>query len=127
MALLFDDAKYKECQSHEQFQKAYQALSNYKDTLRSYERPCVDMRVLVREQLNEPLKNRHKEIDIKLTYNEGTYQEIINTRDFGMDSFWTSVGGFVGLFLGYSISQVPDLIASIPDLFRKSRKGSYIH
>ena len=114
-----DDAKYKECQSHEQFQKVYQALNNYKDTLRSYERPCVDMRVLVQEQLNEPLKNRHKEIDIKLTYNEGTYKEIINTRDFGMDSFWISVGGFVGLFLGYSISQIPDLIASVPDLFRK--------
>ena len=125
--LALNDSKYKECQSQTQLQNVYQVLNNYKDTLLSYRPPCVDMRVLVREQLTEPLKNHHKEIDIKLTYNEGTYQEIINTRDFGMDTFWTSVGGFVGLFLGYSISQIPDLIASIPDLFRKSRKGSYIH
>ena len=77
------------------------------------------MRVLVRDQQNEPMKTPHKEIDIKLIYNEGTYQEIVNTRDFGMDTFWISVGGFVGLFLGYSISHIPELIAGIPDLFRK--------
>ena len=120
-SLISDDSRYKECQSQEQFQKAYQILNNNKNTLLSYEPPCVDMNVLIRDQLSEPLENQQKEIDIKLTYSERRYQEIINTRDFGMDTFWISVGGFVGLFLGYSISQIPDLIASIPDLFRKRK------
>ena len=120
-SLTSDDSRYKECQSPEQLQKVYQLLDNYKDILLSYEPPCVDMNVLIRDQLSEPLKNEQKEIDIRLTYSERRYQEIINTRDFGMDTFWISVGGFVGLFLGYSISQIPDLIASIPDLFRKRK------
>ena len=77
------------------------------------------MRVLVQDQQNEPLRNPQKEIDIKLIHNEGTHQEIVNTRDFGMDTFWITVGAFVGLFLRYSISHIPDLIAGIPDLFRK--------
>ena len=120
-SLTLDDSRYEECQSQEQLRKVYQLLNDYKDTLLSYAPPCVDMNVLIRYQLSEPLKNQQKEIDIKLTYSERRYQEIINTRDFGMDTFWISVGGFVGLFLGYSISQIPDLIASIPDLFRKRK------
>ena len=114
---------YAECQTQEQISNVYQILNDYKDTLFSYNPPCIDMSVLIRDQHNKPLKNQHQEIDIKLLYNEGTYQEIVNTRDFGMDTFWISVGGFVGLFLGYSISQIPELLASIPDLFRKRKEG----
>ena len=39
-----------------------------------------------------------------------TYQEIVNERDFGFESFWSSVGGFVGIFLGYSLLEFPDLL-----------------
>ena len=116
-SLIPDESNYEKCQSQEELHKVNRILNNYKDRILSYKPPCVDMRVLVQDQQNEPLRNPHKEIDIKLIYNEGTYQEIVNTRDFGMDTFWISVGGFVGLFLGYSISHIPDLIAGIPDLF----------
>ena len=81
------------------------------------------MSVSLRDQYTQPLKNQHQEIDIKLIYSERKYQEIVNTRDFGMDNFWISVGGFVGLFLGYSLSQIPELLASIPSLFRKRKEG----
>ena len=124
-SLISDESNFEKCQSQEQLHKVSQILNNCKDTLLSYKPPCVDMRVLVRDQQNEPLNNPHKEIDIKLIYNEGTHQEIINTGDFGMDTFWIFVGGFVGLFLGYSISHIPDLIASISDHFRKSNEVIY--
>ena len=115
--------KYEECRSQEQLSNVYEILGDYKDALRSYNPPCIDMSVVLRDQHNQPLKNQHQEIDIKLIYNEGKYQEIVNTRDFGMDNFWISVGGFVGLFLGYSLSQISELFVRIPDLFRKRKEG----
>ena len=120
-ALVSKGLKYGECKSPEQYRKAYQLINNYKDTLMSYNPPCVDMRVMTRDQYSTPLRNQHKEIDIKLIYSEGSYQETINSRDFGMDAFWIGVGGFAGLFLGYSVSSIPDLIASIPAFFRKQK------
>ena len=45
-------------------------------------------------------------------YMEKTYQEIVNERDFGIDSLWSTVGGFVGIFVGTSLSQIPTLIAA---------------
>ena len=32
-----------------------------------------------------------------------TYQEIKNEEAFGLDSLWSSIGGFLGIFIGYSL------------------------
>ena len=47
---------------------------------------------------------------ISLTYSSKEYQEIINVRGFDFDSMFSGIGGFVGIFLGYSILQVADLL-----------------
>ena len=39
-----------------------------------------------------------------------TFQEIQNVRDFGIESMWSGSGGFIGIFLGYSLLQVPDIL-----------------
>ena len=53
---------------------------------------------------------------------ERNYEEIINERDFGFESLWSTVGGFVGIFVGTSLSQVPSFIAfvinKIPNLIK---------
>ena len=36
-----------------------------------------------------------------------------NVRSFGKASLWGSIGGFVGMILGLSFLQVPDIINSI--------------
>ena len=42
-----------------------------------------------------------------------SYQEFINAREFGFESFWAGVGGFVGMFLGYSFLQIPDTLVEL--------------
>ena len=37
-------------------------------------------------------------------------QEIGNIQDFGFEAFYSGTGGYVGIFLGYSLLQLPDLI-----------------
>ena len=47
---------------------------------------------------------------------DDSYQEIENVQDFNFESFFSSLGGFVGIFLGYSLLQVPDLLSNISTL-----------
>ena len=48
---------------------------------------------------------------IHFAYLNEEYQEIVNSKDFGLQSFWSNIGGFIGIFLGYSLLQIPDLLA----------------
>ena len=44
-------------------------------------------------------------LKIKIRIQEELYQEILNTRGFGMADLWASIGGYVGVFCGFSIHQ----------------------
>ena len=37
---------------------------------------------------------------------QDVYFETTNTKDFGVEGLWSSIGGFVGIFLGYSLLQI---------------------
>ena len=50
---------------------------------------------------------------VEFVYMDEHYQEIVNQRDFTLSGFWSSTGGFVGMFLGYSLIQVPDFISML--------------
>ena len=50
---------------------------------------------------------------ITFIYEEKYYEEITYSKDFGFESFWSGMGGFVGIFLGYSMMQFPDLFGNI--------------
>ena len=49
-------------------------------------------------------------IDVTLDYVTDSYRETVNTLAFDMATFWSQVGGFIGIFLGYSLLQVPELV-----------------
>ena len=51
-------------------------------------------------------------VEIRFNYVVKSYQEIVNEREFGIESLWSTVGGFVGIFIGTSLSQAPRLIVS---------------
>ena len=54
-------------------------------------------------------KRRIVELNVK--YEAVGFREIRNYRAFGLLSLWSQIGGFIGMFLGYSLLQVPELIA----------------
>ena len=49
-------------------------------------------------------------LELKFQYRNDKYWEIKNTRDFGMTSLWSDVGGFVGIFLGFSLFQLAEIL-----------------
>ena len=51
-----------------------------------------------------------EEARIEFTYQEQYYQELEYLPDFDLETFISNVGGFVGIFLGYSLMQLPGLL-----------------
>ena len=39
--------------------------------------------------------------------------ETKNVRSFGIADLWASIGGYIGMVLGFSFLQVPDIVSSI--------------
>ena len=55
------------------------------------------------------------EFRIRIQYQDlgSEFFETVNTRDFGFESLWSSLGGIVGIFLGYSIIDVFEMISNL--------------
>ena len=49
-------------------------------------------------------------LDIEFTHANPVYQVIKNGRSFSVESCWAGIGGFIGIFVGVSLRQIPELI-----------------
>ena len=117
-------SKRRECESPSELKQIYQFIENYKNVLVSDDGPCVEMSVATK--FDEKEQNKWEEPQIKVIYTKTTYQNIQNTLAFGFESFLSGVGGFIGIFLGYSILQIPELLVSLLIRLRNIRTmGSY--
>ena len=47
-----------------------------------------------------------------ISHQSTTYKEIVNKKSFDGNTLLSQVGGFIGIFLGFSLLQVPDIIFS---------------
>ena len=47
---------------------------------------------------------------IAIVYVEKYYEEITQVEDFGFHDFISNLGGFIGIFLGYSMMQIPGIL-----------------
>ena len=104
---LSGDGSFKFCNTSEQMEDILYANYNRKGIMSSYDQPCNYMKAFV--GITQHLAGYNRELVITLAYSGEHYQEFVNARDFGVESFWSGVGGFVGIFLGYSLLQLPEL------------------
>ena len=49
-------------------------------------------------------------IGFTINYGSESYKYFKNVRSFSIYDFWSQVGGFIGMLLGYSLLQVPDIL-----------------
>ena len=52
-------------------------------------------------------------IEFTLEYLTESYRETITKLAFNMATLWSQVGGFIGMFLGYSLLQLPELAENL--------------
>ena len=94
-----------DCKSSLQLKKAYDQIKQYKTVMNNYDPPCDEMSIL--SVLTIYMDSF---LTIQIPYTGDKYEEIINEKDFGVEMFWSSIGGFIGIFLGYSLLQLPEII-----------------
>ena len=66
-----------------------------------------------RDENNVSIDVSIKKVTLKVEYAMNGFKEIRNSKAFGLLSLWSQIGGFIGIFLGYSLLQVPELIREI--------------
>ena len=85
-------------------------LIETKRIISSLTAPCNEMEISITPEVKITPRKPRKSYDaiLEFSFNMQKYQEIRNVRDFGMDSAWSSIGGYVGLFIGCSLLSLLD-------------------
>ena len=96
------------CESSQQLKDVYHYQQTIMDTVESYDKPCVEM--FISSTSYWDVMHRTADFYMKFIYEDKYFQEIEYTRSFGLESFISNVGGFIGIFLGYSIMQFPEFL-----------------
>ena len=105
---LKDESKLRECTSNHKLAEVYNYINDHKRMLIKLDLPCLDRFDSVVYNW-KPTKNDNIS-QIKFTYKDRYYEEILYSKDLGFESFWSGIGGFAGLFMGFSIMQIPPLL-----------------
>ena len=95
-------------------------IQEYKAILKSYDSPCNQMEVFSKYDTEE--QNESGDSRVKFLYADTVYEEIQNSKSFDLESFVSGVGGFIGIFLGYSILQLPELLEVVACLVRNLKQ-----
>ena len=99
----------KVCTSSEELMKLKEYWPMYggklaNEPFRRYTKPCNKMSIF--NNINRIAYNDHPDLlKVKFRIREVLYQEVLNNRGFGVDDLWGNIGGYVGIFCGYSILQ----------------------
>ena len=106
------------CYTAKQLEDAYEFITNIEETLNRFDESCTEMTIVSSIQFGSAtLDNDKSRFEIKVNYLTESYQEIANKKDFSGEALWSSVGGLVGIFLGYSMMQIPDSLLAIKQKF----------
>ena len=91
------------------------------EVFKNYTKPCHKM--IVFNNMNHRVYESAEDIlKIKIRMREEFYQEILNTRAFGMADLWANIGGYVGIFCGYSILQATTYFMANVENFKMYNK-----
>ena len=108
---------YPLCRNKESLQKLNPDFDSFYDPeiVDRFIKPCDEVQS-VSYNIEEFMKTPNTSIDstkILFLFKYGKYKDITHIRSFDVESLIGNMGGYVGLFLGFAIWQVPDAIELI--------------
>ena len=113
----FENMNKRPCKTKKDFEELQHTIASYRKVSSNYKPSCISMDTSVIH--SKSLRPGIQHITIRISYMADSYQETENVQDFGFESFFSSLGGFVGIFLGYSMLQIPELLSAIPSLAKR--------
>jgi len=107
---------FKLCKTPNELKKAskYLPRNNEKTTksvLSMYTQPCDQMRVNINS--NSDRYDDDTIFKIKFRFSSDFIDETRNVRSFEKANLWASIGGYVGMILGFSFLNVPDIVLNM--------------
>ena len=86
---------------------------DFKQIQKLYTPPCTEMNSIVTvtdviAKMKEGAETRGR-LTFQLDYSTDIYRETVSVLAFDLATLWSQIGGFIGIFLGYSLSQVPEM------------------
>ena len=64
---------------------------------------------------------------LRQEYLQVRFRDTVSTQEYTFDELVGNVGGYIGLFLGYALIQLPKLIMSLLHSLKKSIRKKRIH
>ena len=122
-AILSNQTDLEICHSPAELAEAFDSFGDLNKILNEFETPCDEMLVLSIDSINNNPIPVPDDIAIKFYYTEKVYEEIKYIQAIGFENWLSNVGGFVGIFLGYSMMQFPEIFLLFADLFDKKRRN----
>ena len=95
------------CDTPSELKAAWMKIEKLSGPLSTYKPPCNEMKLIAVLHQRATFPGNFL---LQFTYMDQNYQEVINQRDFELQSYWSSVGGFIGIFVGTSLLQVPNIL-----------------
>ena len=91
-----------------------------KKIFQNYKRPCNSFEQLIFNS-DSSFYSDHDILKIRIKLQNDMYQEVRNTKAFGIAELWANIGGYVGIFCGFSLLQTTTyLINSIKESIIKN-------
>ena len=75
--------------------------------------PCTEIQKLEMDYEETDEKMHKDKTRIAVYFRDTTYKEIRQTRAYTAITLFGNIGGFIGVFLGYAIIQIPGFLESI--------------
>ena len=94
-------------------------VPGFQKVAKMYTQPCTATSGVV---ITEKSSHASGSVSVVVEFDADTYLNIENAKAFDIGSMWSQIGGFVGIFLGYSLLQVPELAVELMNLFKKCFK-----
>ena len=135
MGLKNYSSEYPKCTTVAQHQRIAYLTSNFTSLERVrklFVSPCEEMIIVTNVQqvkgrlskdpgnLDPPSKDIY--LDIQFRHVNNRYQVITNTRGFSVESCWSGIGGFIGIFVGVSLMQLPEIFMTSFNFLCKRNK-----
>ena len=116
-------ADYPVCNNKESINKTNIHPSDFAnpDFLRPFLQPCDQLQNVMFTTVIQGVPTEQKQsrdeltTHINLMFKSSHYKEILHIRDFDIESLVGNMGGYVGLFLGFAVWQIPKAIKGASD------------
>ena len=109
--------KLNDCSNEAQFKKTQDLINSDNQNkhmkitngiISSFTNPCNEMGINVNIKNKDKNQESEERVVLKFVYRMQKYQEIKNEKEFSLEMLWSGIGGFVGMFIGYSMLQLLD-------------------